>query len=190
MKRNSARSLLITVLIVVSLVFFRIITLDQKTPRQNLLAEDRKKDQNIPVRLVIPAIGIDAGVQFLGVTSQGTMEVPDNAVDVGWFGLGAKPGEKGSAVMAGHFDGKNGEPGVFASIDKLKAGDKIYTEDKEGESAVFEVTGSRIYDPGFAEEVFGLNNGVYLNLVTCDGVWDESKMSYSQRLVVFADAVK
>jgi LPXTG-site transpeptidase (sortase) family protein len=178
------------VLVVFSLVFLRIVTLNQKTPEQNLLVEDQEKGRNFPVRLIIPAIGVNAGVQLLGVTSKGTMEVPNNAVDVGWFNFGPRPGEKGSAVMAGHFDGKNGEPGVFANLDKLKIGDKIYVEDKGGKSAIFEVTGSRVYGPGFAEEVFSSNDGIYLNLVTCDGVWDGTKKSYSQRLVVFADMVR
>jgi hypothetical protein len=51
----------------------------------------------------------------------------------------------------------------------------------------FVVRESRTYNPGYAEEVFSANDGAHLNLVTCDGVWDGAKKSYSKRLVIFAD---
>lgn len=115
------------------------------------------------------------------------MEVPSNAVDVGWFKLGPRPGEKGSPIVSGHIDGENGKAGVFASLYKLKAGDKLYIEDDKGILTVFLVRESRTYDPGYAEEVFSSNDSAHLNLVICGGVWDGAKKSYNQRLVVFAD---
>lgn len=143
----------------------------------------------LPVHLTIPAINVNANIQYLGVTSKGDMEVPNNTLDTGWFKLGPRPGETGSAVIAGHFNGKNGEPGVFFNLYKLKEGDKLYVEDDKGTSLTFAVRESRTYDPGYAEEVFSSNDGTHLNLVTCDGVWDGVKKSYSKRLVVFADIV-
>ena len=145
------------------------------------------KDQGLPVRLKIPSINVDAYVQHVGVTSEGDMEVPDNSDDVGWFKLGYRPGEVGSAVISGHFNGKNGEVGVFYDLVKLKKGDKLYLEDDNGTMTTFVVRESRVYDPGYAEELFTLNDGAHLNLVTCDGVWDGIKKSYSKRLVVFTD---
>lgn len=59
-----------------------------------------------------------------------------------------------------------------------------------GTSTAFVVRESRLFDPGYADEVFSRNDGVYLNLITCDGVWDEAKNSYSKRLVVFADIAR
>ncbi len=140
-----------------------------------------------PMRLVIPAINVNANIQNTGITSKGVMETPNNAVDAGWFDLGPRPGEKGSAVIAGHFDGKNGEAGVFTNLNKLKPGDKLYVQDYKGASTTFTVSGNRIYDPGYADEVFSSNDGTHLNLITCDGVWDGDLKSYSKRLVVFTD---
>jgi LPXTG-site transpeptidase (sortase) family protein len=139
------------------------------------------------VRLTIPAINVNAGIQLLGVTPQGDMEVPDNAVDVGWFKLGPRPGEKGSAVIAGHFDGQNGEPGVFTKLNMLTKGDKLYVKNNIGITTTFIVRENRIYNPGYAEEVFSSNDGTHVNLVTCDGVWDGKAKSYTKRLVVFTD---
>jgi LPXTG-site transpeptidase (sortase) family protein len=140
-----------------------------------------------PMRLIIPAININADIQPLGVTPRGEMEIPSNTFDVGWFKLGSRPGEKGSAVIAGHFDGENGEAGVFSNLYELKSGDKLYIEDGKGTVTPFVVRESRTYDPGYAEEVFNSDDSSHLNLVTCDGQWDGAKKSYNKRLVVFAD---
>lgn len=144
------------------------------------------QDPGSPIRLLIPSINVDAKIQNVGVTLKGEMEVPSNAIDVGWFMIGVRPGEMGSAVIAGHIDGKDGGAGVFANLYKLKEGDRLYVEDDKGTSTAFVVREKRVFDPGYADEVFSRNDGVYLNLVTCDGLWDGAKKSYSKRLVVFA----
>jgi len=160
---------------------------------QNSVSSCQATEENslgFPTRLVIPSIGVNADIRNLGVTFSGEMEVPNSIVDVGWFKFGVRPGEKGSAVIAGHLNGKNGENGVFANLDKLKEGDKLYVLDDKGESTSFVVRKSQTYDPGYAEDVFSLNDVSHLNLVTCDGVWDSAKKSYSKRLVVFTDIQK
>lgn len=181
--------LLIAIFVISSLLFtFYLYSENNKHVRsrgQTL----RPTVQVLPVRLMIPAINTNANVQHVGVTPEGEMEVPNNTVDVGWFKLGPLPGEKGSSVISGHVDGENGEAGVFTNLYKLKVGNKLYTKDSKGVSTVFVVRESRIYDPGYAEDVFSSSDSAHLNLVTCDGVWDGSKKSYSKRLVVFTDKV-
>lgn len=149
-----------------------------------------KTTQGLPIRLIIPKINVDARIEYMGVMETGVMEVPDTAVNVGWFKLGPRPGERGNAVIAGHFDGKNGEAGVFININKLKEGDKIYVEDNKGTSIAFEVREIHIYDPGYTNSVFSASESAHLNLITCDGVWDGAKKSYDKRLVIFADIVQ
>lgn len=144
----------------------------------------------LPVRLVIPAINVNAAIEHVGVDSRGNMEVPSNVVDVGWFKLGSRPGVKGSAVISGHFNGENGEEGVFNKLDRLKKGHKLHIKDDKGAMITFIVQKSRVYNPGYAEEVFSTNDNTYLNLITCDGVWDKDKKSYSKRLVIFASIEK
>ena len=156
---------------------------------QILGIKTQKENQSLPMRLKIPSINVDAAIQYVGLTSKGAMEVPNNIVDVGWFDLGSRPGENGSAVIAGHFNGENGKAGVFSNLHKLKVGDKFYIEDNYGATISFVVRASRAYDPGYADDVFSRNDSAHLNLITCDGVWDEAKKTYSKRLVVFADAI-
>ncbi len=158
--------------------------------KQVLGIASKKEVPGFPVRLVIPAILVDASIEYLGVTQVGVMDVPSNAVDVGWFMFGPRPGENGSAVIAGHVDEPTGKSGVFVHLDKLKKGDTIYIQDEKGMSLTFTVRESRIYDSGYAEEVFSVNDGIHLNLVTCDGLWDGAKKSYTQRLVIFADIMR
>lgn len=148
---------------------------------------DENKKAELPVRLIIPKIKVNANIQFLGVNKKGEMEVPSNNVDVGWFQLGSVPGEKGSAVFDGHFNGVDGGSGVFASLDKLVKGDKIFVENAKGSLLTFVVRDSRVYNPGYSEDVFGQNDGAYLNLITCDGLWDKATNGYNKRLVVFAE---
>ena len=142
-----------------------------------------------PVRLKIPGINVDAAVEFVGLTSDGAMGVPKDSADVAWFNLGQRPGENGSAVIAGHYGWKNRKASAFDNLYKLRPGDKIYIEDDKGMTITFVVRLSRRYDSNAdAPEVFSSNDGKsHLNLVTCEGIWDKASKSYSKRLVVFTD---
>lgn len=174
------------------LLFYRTHGINEKLVFQNPVLQNQvvsKTFPGLPVRLKIPKINVDTAIKYMGVTSKGEMEVPDNAVDVGWFKLGVRPGEKGSAVIAGHFDGKNGEAGIFTNLYKLKEGDKLYITDNKGIPITFVVRESRIYNPGYADDVFSESDSVHLNLITCDGIWDGDKKSYNKRLVIFADLI-
>lgn len=166
------------------------ITPVHKAKRQTGINGVQKKNQWFPMRLKIPKIHVDAAVEYLGITNNGAMDVPSNTIDVGWFKLGSHPGEKGSAVIAGHFDGENGSAGVFTNLNKLKQGDKIYINYANGISFTFIVRESQSYSPGYAANVFSAGTGMHLNLITCGGMWDSTKKSYTRRLIVFADAAQ
>ncbi len=139
-----------------------------------------------PVRLKIPKIKVDSIVEYVGLAPDGAMDVPQNPDDVAWFELGPRPGEKGSAVVAGHYGGK---ASAFDNLYKLRKGDKIYVEDEKGMTISFVVRENRRYDPSAdTSYVFGsIDDKSHLNLVTCEGDWNKDSESYSQRLVVFTD---
>lgn len=143
----------------------------------------------LPVRLKIPSIDVDASVDSVGLTSDGAMDVPKNPDEVAWFHLGSRPGQIGTAVMAGHYDWINNKPAVFDHLDKLRIGDKISVEDEHGVVITFVVRETRVYDNDeIVPEVFGSNDGkAHLNLITCTGSWNKAKKTYSERLVVFTD---
>lgn len=143
----------------------------------------------LPVRLKIPKINVDAAVESVGLTADGAMDVPKGPADVAWFERGTRPGEQGSAVIAGHVDWKDGSQAVFSDLHNLKPGDKVVVQDNQGATSAFVVVASQSYDSkANASDVFGSNDGkAHLNLITCAGVWDKTQESYSKRLVVFTD---
>lgn len=142
-----------------------------------------------PVRLKIPKINLDAVFEYVGLTPDGAMDTPKNPVKAAWYNIGPRPGEKGSAVVAGHYGIKDGKSSVFDDLYKLRKGDKIYIEDEKGVMIVFAVRESRRYDPNAdAADVFDSKDGKsHLNLITCEGNWNKVLKSYSTRLVVFSD---
>lgn len=143
-----------------------------------------------PARLRIPRISVDAPVVAVGVTPEGAMASPERREDTGWFDRGPHPGERGSAVIAGHSGYRSGHA-VFDELGQVQIGDPIYVVDKEGATIEFRVRETRYYRPGDSPaEVFSRADGAHLNLVTCTGAWDSSAGTHSQRLVVFADAVR
>lgn len=141
-------------------------------------------------RLKIPKINVDAKVESVGITSDGIMDIPKDPTTLGWYNLGPRPGEIGTAVIDGHYGlWKNGTPGVFNNLNKLQEGDKLSFEDEKGVITTFVVRESRSYDPSAdTSDVFGSSDGKsHLNLIACEGIWDEASKSYSSRLVVFTD---
>lgn len=118
------------------------------------------------------------------------MSVPKEWMDVGWFDLGYRPGEKGSAVIAGHLDSTT-DRAVFWDLHKLKAGDKVLLKDESGAKLTFQVMSSQPYpfDRAPLEKIFGPAGVPMLNLITCNGTFDRASKNYNQRLVVYTKEV-
>lgn len=147
----------------------------------------------LPLRLSIPSIGVSAGVQYVGVKSDGSMANPSNFTDVGWYKSGTVPGAIGSAVMAGHVDNALALAGVFKHLGNVKPGDDVYVTRKDGVKLHFVVDSLEYYDYRNApnRQIFTSSDGkAHLNLVTCAGTWVSSQHSYTQRLVVYTTLVQ
>jgi LPXTG-site transpeptidase (sortase) family protein len=142
----------------------------------------------LPARLTIPEINVDAAIVGVGLTPDGAMDTTKSLDDVAWYDLGQRPGENGSAVITGHYGGSS-VAAVFNALGELRKGDKLYTVDEKGTTTTFVVQTSRSYNPAAdASAVFGSTDGkAHLNLITCEGVWSPITQSYPARLVVFTD---
>lgn len=145
----------------------------------------------LPVRLVIPTLGVDATVQYVGLDSSGSgeMAVPSNFTDVGWYKDGVRPGMDGSAVIAGHYNGKGVPEAVFYNLQTLHVGDEIVIMSERRVEDIFTVVEVRSYEyDEAATEVFQSSDGIArLNLITCGGQWLSEEQRYDKRTVIFAE---
>lgn len=139
----------------------------------------------VPVRIRIPALDIDTNVESVGLRN-GAMDVPGNLWNIGWLNTNGRPGETGTAVMAGHKDSVQGGA-IFWDLNKLKPGDRVYVSDEFGYELSFEVTelGSYNADQAPTSRIFGKTNEARLNLITCDGDFVPEQRTYAKRLVVY-----
>jgi hypothetical protein len=141
-----------------------------------------------PVRVQIPAIGVDSELMDLGLQDDGTLEVPPEGFPAGWFTGAPTPGERGPAVIAGHVDW-GGAPGVFAELRDVVAGDEIDVIREDGSTAVFRVreVGQYAKDAFPTAAVYGDLDHAGLRVITCGGDFDHAAQSYVDNTVVFAD---
>ena len=143
-----------------------------------------------PVRLLIPAIGVDSDLMELGLQADGSLEVPPTGFPAGWFTGAPAPGATGPAVMAGHVDW-DGAPGVFYDLRSLAPADRITVERADGSSVIFVVVSVEQFDKTAfpTDAVYGELDHPGLRLITCGGAFDPGERSYTDNIVVFADLV-
>ncbi|MDR7071226.1 class F sortase [Fictibacillus barbaricus] len=151
------------------------------------------KDNNtsiIPKTIEIPAIHVKAPIEQVGTLKNGQMGVPEDFNAVGWYKDGSMPGERGSAVMAGHVDSKTG-PAVFYKLEDLKKGDRIMITDEDDKQLTFEVVRIEAYPRKSAplDKVFGFSYRKKLNLITCTGNFNRDVGTHEKRLVVYTELV-
>jgi LPXTG-site transpeptidase (sortase) family protein len=145
-----------------------------------------------PTSILIPSINLLAHVLDVGIAKSGNMAVPNSFTDAGWYRYGPTPGQAGNAVMAGHLDNGRGVKAVFYDLNKLKVDDTIYVVNSNGDTVVFKVTEVALYDYDNAplDKIFGKSDESHLNLITCEGIWNQEKRVYDKRLIIFSKKVK
>ena len=139
-----------------------------------------------PLHLMIPAIGVSAGVGVLGLNKDGTVQVPATTTVTGWYRFGPAPGQRGSAVILGHVDSYKG-PGVFFYLRSLRPGDPVIVSLADHVVVHFKVIGVREYSKNDfpAKLVYGMRRYSALQLVTCGGVFDHATGHYDSNIVVY-----
>ncbi|MER7915339.1 MULTISPECIES: class F sortase [unclassified Streptomyces] len=145
-----------------------------------------------PTRLVIPKIGVDAPFTELTLASTGQLQPPPaaNTNLVGWYAKGAAPGEKGTAIIAGHVDTKV-SAAVFVNLDQLDTGDHFSVERADGRTADFVVDSAETFakDDFPSDRVYADTARPEARLITCAGDYDHTAKDYTDNLVVFAHLV-
>ncbi|PJM97076.1 class F sortase [Streptomyces sp. CB01373] len=141
-----------------------------------------------PMRIRIPSIRIDAPLTGLGLTKSGSLDVPPAGDKnlAGWYEAGTTPGERGTAIVAGHVDNAQG-PAVFYNLGALKKGSTIEVDRRDGGIAVFTVDAIEVYEArDFPDEkVYGVAKRPELRVITCGGGYSRTT-GYKGNVVVFA----
>ncbi|RII17247.1 Sortase family protein [Streptomyces sp. YIM 130001] len=141
-----------------------------------------------PTGIRIPRIDVDAPLMDLHLTADGSLDVPPAGRSnlAGWYGAGTSPGERGTAIVAGHVDNAEG-PAVFYALGALHKGDQVEVARADGRTALFTVDAVEVYDSrAFPDEkVYGAASRPELRIITCGGGYSK-KTGYLGNVVVFA----
>lgn len=145
-----------------------------------------------PTRLLIPAIDVDAPFVDLAIGSKGRLDPPPphNTNLVGWYAKGVSPGERGTAIIAGHVDTAT-SPAVFARLGELDKGDRFRVLRADGSKATFVVDETESFEKDdFPDErVYADTPDAQVRLITCAGDYDHAAKDYTENLVIFAHLV-
>jgi Sortase domain len=146
--------------------------------------------RSTPVRVQIPAIGVDSTLMQLGLRVDGSLQVPPSGFPAGWYTGAPTPGELGPAILAGHVDW-GGQPGVFSRLRELTPDAEVTVTRQDGSAAVFRVTQVKQYpkDKFPTGEVYGDLDHPGLRLITCGGSFDRQTRNYDDNIVAFADLI-
>jgi hypothetical protein len=140
-----------------------------------------------PTKVEVPRIGISATLVQLGLSADGTMQVPAGRDydRPGWFTGGPEPGQLGPAVIAGHVDSKSG-PSIFYRLRELRAGDLVRVQRADGRTLRFVVDQVDRYPKADlpTDKVFGPVPWPALRLITCGGAFDRGSGHYIDNIVV------
>lgn len=148
--------------------------------------------RDIPYRLIIDKIGVNAPVGTYGLGSDQVPDVPTNGQEVAWYDFSSQPGAGSNAVFAGHVTW-NGH-GVFYHLDDLASGDQITLVANSG-GAKLTYTVSEVFlvdpnDPNAVSVMSPTPGKDQVTIITCGGdpfyVGGVARYDYTHRLIVRA----
>ena len=141
----------------------------------------------VPTAIAIDAIGL-AGVPVrpVGVAADGQLEIPDET-EVGWYTLGAAPGQPGATVLAAHVSWR-GSDGPFRRLAELVPGARVEVALADMSVRTYEVVRRDQYGKLMlpADEIWRTAGPESLVLITCGGEFDADRRRYLDNVVVTA----
>ncbi|MGY5031732.1 class F sortase [Streptomyces sp. 900116325] len=142
-----------------------------------------------PTKLQIPSIAVNAPFTPLSIGANGQLNPPppNDTNLVGWYKGGVTPGERGSAIVAGHVDTTTG-PAVFLQLQFVKQGATVDITRADGSVATFKVDSvEKFSKANFPDDlVYADTPDAQLRLITCGGTYDRKAKDYKDNVVVFA----
>ncbi len=141
-----------------------------------------------PVRVRVPAVGLDLAVRPTGAGRDGQMRLPADPRVLGWYRFGPAPGSgSGAAVLAGHVDSRRFGVGPLARLAGVSPGDAVRVLSADGRSRAYRVDSIERFDrQGLPAAVFTRSGPERVRLLTCTGAYLPDAGGYQQNLVVTA----
>ena len=147
---------------------------------------------SVPVRIIIPALRVDAPITRLGLAADGSIQVPPLANHnlAGWYDRSAMPGRYGTSVILGHVDSYTGAS-VFYDVRYLMPGQLVEVVRANGSTATFAVDGVREVPKATfpSREIYAGTRYPGLRLITCGGPFDSASRQYLDNIVVYTHLV-
>jgi sortase (surface protein transpeptidase) len=145
-----------------------------------------------PTHVSVPSISADSSLVPTGLQSDGSLEVPpvSQPMQASWFDRSPTPGQVGPAVILGHING-NGQPGIFANLDKVTAGAEVVVDRADGQRAIFQVSRVDVIPKSSfpTDSVYNDTPNSQLRLITCGGQYDRANRNYLSNVIVYADLI-
>ena len=167
----------------------------------------------VPLRFVVPSLGVDAPILAVGRTPAGAMDAPEGPAssplwkEAFWYRGGSDPGQPGTVTIAGHVDDVLGRPAAFWNIRSLKSGDIVEIMDgRDGRVDQYRITDQGLYtitqtnSPAMLPRIYGdaaytgytsLRNQAAdsvsrISVITCTGTFHPgSDFGYDHRAIAF-----
>ena len=162
------------------------------SPLENHLSLDAVNNARMqapnPAVIRIPRLDVEASIIPLGLNDDGSIEVPEDPDQAGWWLGGPEPGETGPAVILGHVDSQEEGPAVFFYLQYLDPGDEIHIDRVDGSTITYVVESTERHDKDEfpTDAVYGPTEQPTLRLVTCGGDFDFGVRTYQENVIVFA----
>jgi len=142
-----------------------------------------------PVTITIPKLGLtNAKITEVGLTGNGSIDTPDAIWEAGWWAGSVKPGQKGQVFIDGHASSTN--DAIFGHLEDVTEGDSIQLTTVNGQVVSYRVVQTVNVDRSEVDMTAALSTWGDakrgLTLFSCDGEWDESAQTLTNRVVVWA----
>ncbi|SFF92314.1 class F sortase [Blastococcus tunisiensis] len=153
---------------------------------------DGQEQRPAPVRLSVPALGVDTTVDPVGVEPDGQMTIPAEVDRVGWYRFGPAPGDDGSAVIAGHVDDREQGLGAMAPLRDAQVGQDVAVTDASGTTTTWRIVSREVIQKQVLplDRLFAREGPPRLTLITCGGPFLEEYASYRDNVVVVAEPLR